>query len=68
MNKNIKPTPGWRKSSYSGGDTGQCVEVSTNVAAPLIRDSKNPEGPCLALRRSQFATLVQQVKAGELDL
>ncbi|MGP3968469.1 DUF397 domain-containing protein [Streptomyces sp. 6N223] len=39
----------WRKSSYSGGGNGNCVEVSTahpTTAIP-VRDSKNPTGPAL---------------------
>ena len=38
----------WRKSSYSGGNGGNCVEVA---ALPddsrAVRDSKDPEGPKL---------------------
>lgn len=37
----------WRKSSYSAG-TG-CVEVAVMPAAVLVRDSKQPRGPVLAL-------------------
>jgi hypothetical protein len=35
----------WRKSSYSGGEGGQCVELAGTLDA--IRDSKNP---CCELR------------------
>ena len=39
---------GWRKSSYSGGDEGSCVEVLDNLPAVVpVRDSKNPDGPAL---------------------
>lgn len=40
----------WRKSSYSGGESGQCVELG--VGGPdvfLVRDSKNADGPALAV-------------------
>jgi hypothetical protein len=59
----------WRKSSHSqGGGQGNCVELSTNVAATtLIQDSKNP-GPHLALAAPELATLVRQIKAGRLNL
>ncbi|MEU3251336.1 DUF397 domain-containing protein [Streptomyces sp. NPDC006997] len=36
---------GWRKSSHSGGDSGDCLEVNDEVGA--VRDSKNPTGPAL---------------------
>ncbi|MFG2086927.1 MULTISPECIES: DUF397 domain-containing protein [unclassified Spirillospora] len=58
----------WRKSSHSQGGQGECVEVSTNTSAPLIRDSKDPEGPRLALVPGALAVLVGQIKAGNLDL
>ncbi|MFJ3713442.1 DUF397 domain-containing protein [Streptomyces sp. NPDC090053] len=31
----------WHKSSYSSGDTGNCVEVATAPASTHIRDSKD---------------------------
>ncbi len=58
----------WRKSSHSGGESGQCVEVAASPALVGIRDSKNPNGGHLALERSTFAGLVDRVKAGRLDL
>ncbi|MFJ6657977.1 DUF397 domain-containing protein [Streptomyces sp. NPDC091377] len=39
----------WRKSSYSNGDGGECLEVADILSAHLVpvRDSKNPSGPAL---------------------
>jgi hypothetical protein len=37
----------WRKSSYSGGTTANCVEVATGSGAVLVRDSKSPQTPAL---------------------
>ena len=37
----------WRKSSFSGGNGGNCVEVANSLGA--LRDSKNP-GPVLTGR------------------
>jgi hypothetical protein len=37
----------WRKSSRSGGNGGQCVEVALLDGAIAVRDSKNPAGPAL---------------------
>ncbi|MEU8558297.1 MULTISPECIES: DUF397 domain-containing protein [Streptomyces] len=32
----------WRKSSYSGAEGGECVEVAETRDAVLVRDSKRP--------------------------
>ncbi|WP_231403964.1 DUF397 domain-containing protein [Actinomadura viridis] len=41
-----------------------CIEISTNaIDTALIRDSKNPQGPRLALTRSEFTDLIQAIKA-----
>lgn len=56
-------TPAWRKSSYSNGQGGACVEVADNLAGVrLIRDSKNPEGPALTFELAAFSTFVRSVK------
>ncbi|MFI0448586.1 DUF397 domain-containing protein [Actinomadura sp. 6N118] len=55
----------WRKSSYSQGGQGECVEVSTNLAGvALIRDSKDPAGDSLRLGAGALAGFLAQVKAG----
>ncbi|MFC7385817.1 DUF397 domain-containing protein [Sphaerisporangium rhizosphaerae] len=55
----------WRKSSWSGGDGGECVEVATNVAgAVLVRDSKNVRGPVVVCADDGWAAFLQGVKAG----
>lgn len=36
----------WRKSSYSSGQGGECVELAPVGA---VRDSKNPTGPVLTI-------------------
>ncbi len=49
----------WRKSTYSGDQGGQCLEVAhTPEAAVAIRDSKNPAGPILTLDPAAFTTFV----------
>ncbi|MGH3812178.1 MAG: DUF397 domain-containing protein [Pseudonocardiaceae bacterium] len=39
---------GWRTSSYSGNG-GNCVQVAPVPDRVLVRDSKDPEGPALAV-------------------
>lgn len=48
----------WRKSSYSGDQGGDCVEVAAIPATVAIRDSKNPAGPILTLDPAAFATFI----------
>jgi len=38
----------WRKSTFSGSNGGNCVEVARTLGA--LRDSKNPSGPVLTGR------------------
>ncbi|MFI8764209.1 DUF397 domain-containing protein [Streptomyces sp. NPDC053792] len=55
----------WRKSSYSNGDGGECVEVADNVPGLVpVRDSKRPHGPVLLLPVAAWAPFVEAVKAG----
>ncbi|RAY14474.1 DUF397 domain-containing protein [Actinomadura craniellae] len=59
----------WRKSSYSGGlNDDACVELAESADAVWVRDSKNPDGCRLELRRESFSDLLTRVKHGELDL
>jgi hypothetical protein len=59
----------WRKSSFSGGNGGNCVEVASNLADAVgVRDSKDPGGPELAFAPAAWAELTAAVKAGQLDL
>ncbi|MGA9690117.1 MAG: DUF397 domain-containing protein, partial [Pseudonocardiaceae bacterium] len=39
---------GWRTSSYSAG-SGNCVQVAPAPDQVLVRDSKDPDGPALAV-------------------
>lgn len=48
----------WYKSTYSGGDGGECVEVALDTAAIRVRDSKEPGGPQLAITRSAWSGFV----------
>ncbi|GAA3354300.1 DUF397 domain-containing protein [Saccharopolyspora gregorii] len=58
------PTPGtWRKSSYSTGNGGICVEVATIAAGTGVRDSKlGAASPVLAFSRGMFAEFLAAVK------
>jgi Domain of unknown function (DUF397) len=53
----------WRKSSYSGGNGGTCVEVGTAVLAVAVRDSKDPAGPRLAFAADTWKAFAEYVKS-----
>jgi hypothetical protein len=48
----------WIKSSRSGSGNENCVELA--LAVGLVRDSKNPAGPTLAV---DLARLIEAVQA-----
>lgn len=55
----------WRKSSYSGGSGGDCLEVATNFPGLVpVRDSKNPAGPRLVLRAETWSAFVADLRRG----
>ena len=52
----------WRKSSYSGSNGGECVEVGGHHGRVLVRDTKDQEGPVLRISPAvwrRFADLVK---------
>ncbi|MCQ9135964.1 DUF397 domain-containing protein [Streptomyces hilarionis] len=54
----------WHKSSYSGGEGGNCLEVATGDSTPVrVRDSKTPLGPRLAFRVDAWSAFVENLKA-----
>lgn len=53
----------WRKSSYSGDNGGNCVEVGTADLYVAIRDSKHPDGPLLAFAADTWKAFTDEVKA-----
>jgi hypothetical protein len=55
----------WRKSSYSGGDNGSCVEVADGLVGVVpVRDSKDPQGPALVFPAAAWSAFLTEVKAG----
>ncbi|MEU7059950.1 DUF397 domain-containing protein [Streptomyces sp. NPDC046197] len=53
---------GWRKSSYSGGDEGSCLEVLDDQPYGLpVRDSKAPHGPAPVFGRTAWSSFVTWV-------
>ncbi|MFD4665913.1 DUF397 domain-containing protein [Streptomyces halstedii] len=53
----------WRKSSYSGTNGGDCVEVVDGIPAAVpVRDSKNPAGPVLLLGADAWQAFVEGLR------
>ncbi|MFJ2701942.1 DUF397 domain-containing protein [Streptomyces sp. NPDC087428] len=58
---------GWYKSSYSGANQGECLEVATGYAAVPVRDSKAPSGPAVVFSSAGWSSFVEAVKDGRLS-
>jgi hypothetical protein len=59
----------WRKSSYSGTNGGNCVEVARNLPGIVaVRDSKDPAGPALAFTPVDWHTFTAALRGGESSL
>lgn len=61
-------SPVWRKSSRSGTQQGDCVELADFEGRVGVRDSKNPGAGHIALSVESFADLLARVKRDELSL
>ncbi|QEV02101.1 DUF397 domain-containing protein [Streptomyces viridifaciens] len=56
----------WRKSSYSGGEGGNCVEVADGITGLIpVRDSKDPHGPALGFSPAAWRAFVAGIRAGD---
>ncbi|MFC5750921.1 DUF397 domain-containing protein [Actinomadura rugatobispora] len=63
----MKSAPHWRKSSRSAGaGESECVEPADLGLGVGVRDSRDPDGPRLILRRDVFADVVAGIRAGRL--
>ena len=65
----------WRKSSFSSGNGGACVEIafvpgskegSDHVIA--MRDGSDPDGPALIFTPDEWRAFTAGVNDGEFDL
>jgi hypothetical protein len=53
----------WRKSSYSGGQGGNCVEVAGDSRRVLVRDTTQAgTGPVLRFSAQAWRRFADQVK------
>ncbi|CAL9380448.1 hypothetical protein SUDANB121_01055 [Nocardiopsis dassonvillei] len=54
----------FRKSSYSGGQTQDCVEVADLPSAAAMRDSKHPEAGHLIFEAVEWTALLKVAVRG----
>jgi hypothetical protein len=48
----------WRKSTYSGGNGGECVETASDDGVILVRDTTNRDGGTLGFTVEAWARFV----------
>ena len=53
----------WRKSTFSGGNGGNCIEVGDHGGRVLVRDTKDREGPVLTVSPAAWRKFAAKVKA-----
>ncbi|MGW3725815.1 DUF397 domain-containing protein [Streptomyces sp. F001] len=54
----------WFKSSYSGGEGNECVEIAALRTQVAVRDSKVPHGDTLVVSADAFAAFVEGITGG----
>lgn len=52
----------WRKSSYSGGANGSCVESASGNGLVMVRDTTDRTGVTLGFTSAAWASLVTRIK------
>ncbi|WP_431682252.1 DUF397 domain-containing protein [Kitasatospora sp. KL5] len=58
----------WRKSSFSGGTGGDCVEVAGGLGGVVpVRDSKDPSGPALVFSAEAWRAFLDGVRSGDFE-
>lgn len=66
LNPDTRASFAWRKSSYSGANESQCLEVAPLVAVGqdgiAVRDSKRPDGPILQIGPAAFTAFVSHTR------
>lgn len=61
----VEVAAGWRKSSRSSAQSGNCVEAAAGYTV-AVRDSKNPDGPTLAVGVRQWEKFTSAVRSGRI--
>jgi len=52
----------WRKSSYSGAEGNECVELAVGAHDTAVRDTKNRDGGTLRFNSTAFTAFLATTK------
>ena len=52
----------WRKSTYSGGASGSCVEVADSASAVMVRDTTDRDGGTLTFTVGAWARFTPSLR------
>jgi Domain of unknown function (DUF397) len=52
----------WRKSTYSDASGGQCVELASDDAAVLVRDTTDRDGGTLSLTAAAWQEFTDSLR------
>ena len=52
----------WRKSTYSDGSGGNCVETATSDGTILVRDTTNRDAGTLAFSTEAWGTFIASLR------
>lgn len=55
---------GWRKSTYSGGNGGDCVETASGDGVVMVRDTTDRDGGTLAFPADAWRAFAAGIKRG----
>ena len=57
---------GWRKSTYSGGNGGECVEVAS-AGTVMIRDTQDRDGVTLTVPAPAWRAFTAEVRGNAAE-
>jgi hypothetical protein len=57
----MNPTRPWRKSSFSNSNSN-CIEAASQPGSVAVRDSKDPQGPRLAIPADRWLAFTRRVQ------
>ena len=68
MTTHLQHNLAWRKSSFSGGNGGVCVEIAdVGTEGVLVRNSNNLGLGAMPFTKPELAAFIAGCKAGEFD-
>jgi hypothetical protein len=63
MNRDELSAATWTKSSYSGDNGGNCIEIAPGFPTLVpVRDSKTPDGPVLLVTHADWSAFTSALR------